>query len=131
MKKFLYLCAGYCVLGIGIAGIFVPLLPTTPFLILAAVCFLKSSPKKHAWLVNHKIFGFYIKSYLQFRAIPKKAKISALVFLWITITISAVFIVHIFWMKVAVGLIAVGVSVHLVRFKTLTKEMAATLKQKV
>lgn len=71
----LWLAAGALSAGLGLIGIVVPLLPTTPFMILAAACFARSSPRLHDWLWNHRVFGPAIRDWREHRAIPRKAKI--------------------------------------------------------
>lgn len=119
--------AGVLFLGLGIVGIFVPLLPTTPFLLLAAACFVRGSPKLYRWLIGHKWFGAYIRSYREFHAITLRAKVVSLVLLWAVIGYSAVRVVEAWWLRALLAVIAVGVSVHLLSLKTLTREMVAQL----
>ncbi|WP_019519144.1 YbaN family protein [Faucicola boevrei] len=72
--RWFFLCLGFLFLGIGIIGIVLPVLPTTPFVLLATACFAKSSEKFHHWLINHKTFGPLIKNWHERRAIPRYAK---------------------------------------------------------
>lgn len=74
----LYTVLGCFFVGLGILGIPLPILPTTPFLLLAAGCFAKSSPRLHKWLLNHPIFGKMIQDWQEKRCIAKKTKLSAL-----------------------------------------------------
>ena len=74
MRIFLILC-GCLAVVLGILGIFLPLLPTTPFLLLAAACFFRSSPRLYNWLISHKRMGPYIRNFREHRAIPLKAKV--------------------------------------------------------
>ncbi len=115
---------------LGIIGIILPVLPTTPFFLLAAFCYMRSSKKLHDWLINHKVFGEYIYSYLRHRAIKKKAKISALIFLWATMLIS-IFILSNIYLQFMLVIIGAGASTYILSLKTLTDEMSAELaKQK-
>ncbi|MFX1466888.1 MAG: YbaN family protein, partial [Promethearchaeota archaeon] len=75
-------------LALGIIGIFIPLLPTTPFLLLAAYCYARSSKKLYNWLMSNKWFGSYIRNYYEGNGIPLKAKLLSVSFLWITIGFS-------------------------------------------
>ncbi|MBS9778162.1 MAG: YbaN family protein [Gammaproteobacteria bacterium] len=72
--KIIFLIAGFVILAIGVIGIFLPLLPTTPFVILAAYCFAQSSPRFHNWLITHSFFGPMVLNWQERRAIPQKAK---------------------------------------------------------
>ena len=121
VKKYLLIILGSLSLTLGVVGVFIPVLPTTPFLLLASFCYLRSSERMYDWLINHKIFGAYIYSYLTYKAIPKKTKVGALIFLWSSLSISILLVpsLHIRIFLVAVGL---GVSVHLMILKTLSHE---------
>ena len=123
MKKILFLILGFITLILGIIGVFLPVLPTTPFLLLSATCFLKSSEKLYLWLVNHKILGLYVKSYIEYRAITSRAKIISIFTLWLFILISVIFFLEILWMRVLLLFIAICVTIYLLRMKRLTKEM--------
>jgi uncharacterized membrane protein YbaN (DUF454 family) len=74
-RRILYKAAGFILVGLGVLGIFLPLLPTTPLLLLAAACFSRSSERWHRWLLNHRTFGPIIKSWHANRCIPRRAKI--------------------------------------------------------
>ena len=80
--------SGSIFLGIGIIGIVVPLLPTTPFLLLAAACYARSSEKIYNWLLNNKRFGPYIRNYIEGKGIPLKIKLYAISIIWFTIIFS-------------------------------------------
>lgn len=121
MKKVLFKILGLISLGLGILGIFLPILPTTPFLLLSSYLFLKSSERLYCWLINHRIFGQYIKDFQIDKSIPIKVKISSISLLWITITISAVFFVPILWVKFLLFAIAIGVTIHILHYKTKKK----------
>ena len=74
--RLLLVIAGSISLAFGVIGIFLPVLPTTPFLLLASFCYVRSSERLHRWLLEHRVFGKYIYNYEVHRAIPKKTKIS-------------------------------------------------------
>lgn len=105
--------------GLGILGIFLPLLPTTPFLILAAACYARSSQRFYNRLLNNRWFGSYVRNYRERRGISLKIKIISISTLWITITCSTLFAVKILWVRVVLFLIAAAVSWHILSFKTL------------
>ena len=75
--RVLYLCLGWLMVATGIVGAFLPVLPTTPFLLIALWCFSKSSPKLEAWLLSHPRFGSSLRNWREKGAIPRKAKIGA------------------------------------------------------
>jgi len=118
-SKKLLIIAGTLLVGVGILGIFVPVLPTTPFLLLAAACYARSSQRFYHWLLNNRWFGSYIRNYREGRGIPLKIKVWTLALLWITILCSAVFAVQWFPVKLILILIAIGVSIHILSIRTL------------
>ena len=114
------LIAGTFSLALGAIGIFLPILPTTPFLLLSAACYLRSSERMHNWLLGNRWFGEYIRNYQEGKGIPMKTKMLAMVMLWVAIICSAVFALdEILIAQVALLLIAFGVSIHLIRLPTL------------
>jgi uncharacterized membrane protein YbaN (DUF454 family) len=115
-------------LGLGILGIFLPLLPTTPFLLLSAWLFGKSSDRLYAWLLSHKTLGPYIKSYREEKVIPLKAKIVSIALLWATITYTALWVINPMWLKVLLFAIAIGVSIHILSFKTRKRNATPKIK---
>jgi uncharacterized membrane protein YbaN (DUF454 family) len=128
VARWLLRIAGLVCVGLGVLGIFVPILPTTPFLLLAAAAFVRSSPKLYAWLIHHKWFGNYIRYYREYHAITLRAKVVTLVLLWGVIGYTAIGVVEAWWLRALLAVVAVGVSVHLLTLKTLTREMIARLE---
>lgn len=116
------LVLGFISLSLGLLGIFLPLLPTTPFLLLAAWLFFRSSPTAYQWMLNNKLYGKYIKAFMVHRAIPLKAKVVSITLLWTTIICSALFLISVFWIKLVLFSIALGVSVHILSYKTLKRD---------
>ncbi|MCD6598010.1 MAG: YbaN family protein [Bacteroidales bacterium] len=110
--------AGTIFVGLGVLGIFLPLLPTTPFLLLAAACYARSSERFYNWLLNNKWFGRYIKNYREGKGIPLKVKVLSISLLWITIIFSAAFIVHNVFIRVILIIIAIGVTIHIRSIRT-------------
>ena len=106
-------------LALGILGIFLPLLPTTPFLLLTAALYFKSSPRLYNWLLSHKHLGPYIRNFRENKAIPLRAKIISISLMWITMLYCVFFIVPYIWVKVILLIIAAGVTYHILSFKTL------------
>jgi len=107
---------------VGFIGIFVPLLPTTPFLLLAAACYAKSSDRFYNWLLNNRIFGSYIRNYREGKGISLKAKVYSISLLALTISYSVIFVVHDIIGKTILILIFAGVALHLYSIKTLKQE---------
>ena len=116
--KIVFVACGSLSVGLGVLGIFLPLLPTTPFLLLAAFLYAKSSDRLYAWLLNHKVLGRYIRDFREEKAIPLRVKIVSVSLLWITISYSALCVVNPLWLKLLLFAIAVGVSIHILSFKT-------------
>lgn len=116
--RYAYLVGGILLLAIGVIGIFLPVLPTTIFLILASACFVKSSPKANEWLRNHKILGVYLKNYQDKTGLTIKSKVINIIFLWITISVSAFLLTESLPIKILLFAIATGVSIHLIMIKT-------------
>jgi len=116
--RYLLIIAGTIFLGCGIIGIFLPILPTTPFLLLAAACYARSSKKFYDWLMNNKWFGTYIKNYREGRGVPLKVKVFTISLLWTTILVSVFFVISNFWIKIVLIIIAIGVTIHILTIKT-------------
>ena len=124
MSKFVrvfLIFVGFISVGLGILGIFLPLLPTTPFLLLAAACFSKSSKRFYNWLLSNKLFGKYIKNYREGLGIPLKIKITSISLLWITISLTAFFAVDKLFVRIILLIIAIGVTVHILKIPTFRK----------
>ncbi len=120
--RMLLLMVGTLSLSLGAIGIFLPILPTTPFLLLAAACYLRSSEHMHKWLLNNRWFGEYIRNYQEGKGIPMKTKLLIIIFLWTAILYSAFIVIdEILIVQVALLLIALGVSIHVIRLPTLKK----------
>jgi uncharacterized membrane protein YbaN (DUF454 family) len=106
------LAIGFCATGLGVLGIFLPVLPTVPLLLLAAACFARSSERFHQWLLSHNRLGPMIKSYTSGQGIPLRSKVSAIGIIWIVIPVSA-FIVHPLWLKYLLVIIAISITLYL------------------
>ena len=119
--KTICIILGTISLGLGILGIFLPLLPTTPFLLLTAALYFKGSPRLYQWLLNHKYFGTYIRNFRENKAIPLRAKIISLLLMWGTMLYCIFFLIPLVWVKILLFLIAAGVTYLILSFKTLKK----------
>ena len=86
LSRLLWLALGFLFAAIGIVGIVIPGLPTTPLMILAAACFAKSSQRFYDWVINNRMFGQHVKNYREGNGIPKKSKPMILGTMWIFIT---------------------------------------------
>ena len=94
-------------LALGIIGIFLPLLPTTPFLLLTAALYFRGSPRLYQWLLNHKCLGPYIRSFRENKAIPLRAKIISLLLMWGTMVYCIFFLIPLTEIKIVLFLVAV------------------------
>lgn len=116
LVKTLFLFIGISSLVLGFIGIFLPLLPTTPFILLAAYCFAKSSERFHRYITQHKLFGKMVTDFNEKKVISKKNKIIALTLMWTTLSLSVIFFMPYTWIKLVVLGIGVAVSVYLLSF---------------
>ena len=128
LVRTLWFVAGTACVVLGAIGIVLPILPTTPFLLAAAACYYKSSPRMHRWLLNNKWFGEYIRNYTEGKGLTKKTKITALALLWATIGISTVFMLNrllsaqlVLPMQIIMIAVAIAVSLHILRLPTFKK----------
>ena len=117
IQRPLFVILGTIFLGIGITGIFLPILPTTPFLLLTAFFYARSSEKFYNWLLNNKILGTYIRYYIDGKGVPLKVKMLTITLLWIAVSLTAVFAVDELVVKIIISLVALGVSVHIALIK--------------
>ena len=119
LGRWLLIIAGTFFVGLGIIGIFLPLLPTTPFLLLAAACYARSSKRFYNWLLTNRWLGNYIRNYREGKGVPFKIKILSISFLWIAIGYSAIFVVRILLGRIILVLIAIGITIHILSIQTL------------
>ena len=120
--RVLLMVAGTICIVFAAVGLVLPLLPTTPFLLLAAACYCRSSDRLYQWLINNKWFGEYIRNYREGRGVPLRTKVFAVTVMWVTISISALFLVPILVVQVLLLVVAVAVSIHILRLPTYRKK---------
>ncbi len=119
-KKYLLIISGSFSVALGVVGIFIPVLPTTPFFLLAVFCYLRSSKKLYRWLIYHKVLGAYIYNYITNRAVLKSTKVGAIIFLWAGLIVS-ILIIDSWYVRVLLFLVGIGVSIHLILLRTVDK----------
>ena len=118
MKRRLLIVAGTLSLSLGVLGIFLPLLPTTPFLLLAATCYFHGSERLYHWLMNHPRLGGYIRAFREERAIPLHVKIISISLVWITLLYCVFFVKELLWLRIFLLLLSAGISCHILSYKT-------------
>ncbi len=119
--KVLYVILGSVTLVVGILGIFLPLLPTTPFLLLSAALYCRSSRRLYGWLMSNRLLGSYISNYRLKRAVTLSAKIVSLTLLWGSILYCIFFVVDMLWLRILLGTVLFGVTAHILSFRTLRR----------
>lgn len=117
--KYLLIAAGWIFVALGVIGIFLPLMPTTIFFILAAASFAKSSEKFYNWLIYHPRFGKFIRDYRENRGMPMRAKIIAISMIILSIGSSAIFFTEKTFVRVLLIITAIGVSSYIISLKTI------------
>ena len=117
--KYLLIILGSISLVLGVIGIFLPLLPTTPFLLLAAALYVRSSENLYQWLIHQKYLGTYIRNFREHKAIPLRAKIISVTLVWATLLYCAIFISENIYLSIALLVLAIAISWHILSYKTL------------
>lgn len=110
---------GFLSLGLAAAGVVLPLLPTTPFLLLAAACFLRSSDRLHRWLIHHRWFGSYIRNYREYGGVTRSAKSGTLALLWLSLGYAILRVAGSAWLRALLVLVGIGVTIHILRLRTM------------
>ncbi|MCF7204051.1 YbaN family protein [Pseudomonas oligotrophica] len=118
LLRYALLSFGWLAVALGVIGIFLPVLPTTPFLLLAAACFMRSSERFYLWLVEHPRLGPWFRDYLEGNGIPLKGKAYTIATMWLSIGISC-WLVPVVWGRIAMLLSASLVTLYIVKQKTL------------
>ena len=116
--KILFNIAGTICVILGVAGVFLPLLPATPFFLLASACYFRGSDRLHAWLINHPYIGPYIRNFRDHRGMPRRAKIYTLVLLWLSIGFS-IWMVEILPVRIMLVVIAAIATTMILKMRTI------------
>lgn len=117
-KRLIYILLGTLFLILGAIGIFVPLLPTTPFWLLTCWFYIRSSEKLYNRAMGNRYFGSYIKNFMVDKAIPMRSKIISIAVMWLSTILTSLFLIEYLWIKILLVLISVGVTWHIVSFPT-------------
>ena len=130
IRKALLIFAGTLCVVLGVLGMFLPLLPTTVFLLLAAYCYSHSSEKFHNWLLDNRWCGAYIRNYKAGKGISLRQKASTILVLWASIIFSMWLLAAGFWLNLLMIAIALGVTMHLILLKTYRPEVESDEEQR-
>lgn len=115
--KLVFKIIGTISLCLGLLGIFIPILPTTPFLLITATLYAKSSDKLYRWLMSNPHLGPYIKDFREYRTLPLRVKVISISTLWCTILLS-MYLVEIVFVRLLLLIIAIAVTIHILHYKT-------------
>ena len=118
LKRTLYCIAGHVLVVIGVLGIVLPVLPGTPFLLMASACYLRGSIRLHTWLHTHRFLGPYLRAFQEGRGLPARVKVIAIATMWIGMSVTMAMFPHPF-LIVAFIAIGTGVTIYLLRMPTL------------
>jgi uncharacterized protein len=129
IKSVFFTAAGTIFLCLGAIGIFLPILPTTPFLLLAAACYVKGSARMSFWLNNNKLFGSYLRNYREGKGMSAKGKVFSLTLLWATMLYAVFFMTNVLAYQVVMLIVPAGVSFHLLRIPTCKKPKAEIIEK--
>jgi len=121
LRKAILIIVGTVAVALGVVGVLVPVLPTTPFLLLAAACYAASSKKFYRWLTTNRLFGPHLVNYREGRGMSLKVKAGTLTLMWSMMAISILFFLDSLPMKAVLLAIAIVVSVHVLMIKTTSR----------
>ena len=123
LKRRFFIIVGTIAVVIGVIGIIVPVLPTTPFLLLAAICYMRGSQRLYNALLRNRFIGSYVRNYLEGRRMSLKMKIWTLSLLWAAIACTAVLATDSFIIRIILAVVLTGVTIHILTVKTAKKNM--------
>jgi uncharacterized protein len=115
LKRGAFLAAGWFFVGLALLGVVLPVLPATPFLLLAAACFARSSPRFHRWLLEHRSFGPLVREWQEHHSIPYRTKLFAIGLMAVSIAVSIVFFVRPAWLQLALAALGIALAVWMYR----------------
>ncbi|MDR2968748.1 MAG: YbaN family protein [Tannerellaceae bacterium] len=122
-RKTLYIILGSISLVLGTLGIFLPLLPTTPFYLLTAWLYMRSSSKLYGRVMNNNCFGTVVRNFQEDKSIPLRTKIVIVAMLWITILLSAFLAVSVWWIRLLLFVVAIGITIHVLSYRTTKRKV--------
>lgn len=107
------LISGFIATGLGVLGVFLPVLPTVPFLLLALACFARSSERFYDWLLDHAHFGPIVRPYIDGQGMSRASKAKAIALVWASIALSSLLLVEARWVQWLLWVVACGVTLYL------------------
>ena len=110
---------GLISLGLAILGIFLPVLPTTPLLLLSAALFLRSNRRLYDWLLNHPRLGPYIRNFMEHKSIPLKIKVLSVSMVWVTLLYCAIAVAEHWAFRLFFVLLAAAITAHILSYRTM------------
>ncbi len=116
--KVIYITIGSISLVLGIVGIFLPLLPTTPFLLLTAFLYFRGSDRLYNWLIHHPQLGTYIRAFREEKALPLRAKVVSLTVMWASILYCTLCLIPLWHVKVFLWAVSGAVTLYILSLKT-------------
>jgi uncharacterized protein len=119
LKKGLLVLSGSLFVVLGVLGVFLPLLPATPFFLLAAACYVRSSQRFYDWLLNNRMIGGYIKDYRDRQGMRLKIKVITIGMLWLSIFYTSIFTVNSITPRIILFSIALGTTTYILSIKTI------------
>ena len=117
LKKKLYITFGFLAVALAIVGVFIPGLPTVPFLLVALFCFERSSKKYHDMIMNNKYFGPVLQDYYSGKGLTSSVKIKAILFLSCGMIFS-IYKIQNLYARIALAIVWLGVAIHIILLKT-------------
>ena len=128
LLKVLLIAGGTLCVALGVIGIFLPLMPTTVFLLLAAACYARSSPRFYQRLLNHRFLGAYIRNSREGRGMKRRDKVVTLGLLWIGIGATMIWTADSWWLRTILAGVAIGVTIHVVKIPAFKPVLDSELK---
>jgi uncharacterized membrane protein YbaN (DUF454 family) len=110
-----FLAAGFIFVGLAVLGVVLPVLPATPFMLLAAACFARASPRFYDWVLNHRAFGPAVREWRSHRSLPYRTKLTAIILMALSLGISIVFFVKNGWLQAALAVFGALLAIWLYR----------------
>lgn len=117
-KRIIYIVLGSLFLILGAIGVFVPVLPTTPFWLLTCWFYLRSSESLYNRAMSNRYFGSYIRNYMVDKAIPLRSKIISVSVMWLSVILTSLFLIEYVWVKILLILVSIAVTWHILSFPT-------------